>query len=64
MTVLPELAAQVQRWALHCTERPQDLEAQIQRLRCVTGATELDAHNALLADVLQGVHRLITERSA
>jgi len=30
-------------------------------LRRGTGAAELDVHNALLADVLQGVHTLVSE---
>ena len=64
MSAAIALAEAVQRWALHCAEEPEALQAQIHQLRRATGAGELDAHSALLADVLQGVHTLITENRA
>ncbi len=48
------------RWADHCAQHPTALAAAIDHLRRSTGVQEADAHNALLADLLTGVHALVT----
>lgn len=59
--LLSELADAVRRWAEHAQAEPEATLAQVQLLRRTTGAVELDAHNAHLADVLQCVHSLVME---
>ena len=61
MSGMAQLTEAVRAWAEHCVSRPDDLAAEILSLRRGTGAAELDVHNALLADVLQGVHTLVSE---
>ncbi len=56
-----ELVDAVSKWAVHVAGAPNVLLAEVAQLRRPTGAVDVDAHRALLADVLQGVHTLVLE---
>lgn len=58
-----ELVEAVSRWATHVASEPKVLLAEVAQLRRPTGTVDVDAHRALLADILQGVHTLIVERT-
>jgi hypothetical protein len=56
-----ELVQATMRWADHCAQHPAVLAAAVDQLRRSTGVQDADVHNALLAEVLQGVHTLVTQ---
>lgn len=56
-----ELVQATMRWADHCAQHPTALAAAVDHLRRPTGVQDADAHNALLSEVLQGVHTLVTQ---
>lgn len=57
-----ELIESTAAYAKFAAEHPEVVTAEAQHMRRTpTGIQEVDAHRALLADVLQGIHRLIQE---
>lgn len=57
-----ELIDAMAAYARHAAEHPEVLAAEaLQLRRSSSGIQEVDAHRAYLADVLQGIHRLIQE---
>lgn len=49
------------RYTEHAADHPEVLAAQVQQLRRSSGMVDVDAHNALLADMLQSIHTMLTE---
>lgn len=61
---LPELSDALGRWVEHSAEHPDTLRLIIAELRRPSGLQETDAARALLAEVVQGVGRLIEGKGA
>lgn len=59
LPMLPDFAEAIAQWVDHCEKHPDTVRLIVAELRRPSGLQETDAGRSLLAEVLQGVGKLI-----